>query len=377
MEQWRLPVQGFSLRSVESSRAFSDDADRAEFMKAEAIILRGLSRASCPNLRSFEVVKVEIVANPRLKRKFEAKKSKEVEEGGSGESLMLCHGTPKENILPIVQFNFDPAFISHGRAFGNGVYFSECPELSLRYSCSRRGQNVFHGPEELDGTYTLILCEVLKGSLPVFKEFLVEDGRAAVIVVNEVDRVLPRYVVTLGQNSISSRGRVSFPHLGRSGGRITLVSGNQQQETNLPTAVPDTPESRGTRARTALRHLRSQQPGSGSAVINMFHSGSGEFESMIGFQPGSSVLRTALEQISSRHPSSSSAAGRSLAARTALRHLDNRSAPTMLSSEVANTSDPPVDDPVTDALAAAIYHVMEQLGQMVGLLFSSFSSRLC
>ena len=86
--------------------------------------------------------------------------------------------------------------------------------------------------------------------------------------------------------------------------------------------MPDTPESRGTRARTALRHLRSQQPGSGSAVINMFHSGSGEFESMIGFQPGSSVLRTALEQISSRHPSSSSAAGRSLAARTALRHLD-------------------------------------------------------
>ena len=41
----------------------------------------------------------------------------------------------------------------------------------------------------------------------------------------------------------------------------------------------------------------------------------------------------------------------------------------MLSSEAANTSDPPVVDPVTDALAAAIYHVMEQLGQMVGLCF--------
>ena len=229
---------------------------------------------------------------------------REVEEGGSGESLMLCHGTPKENILPIVQFNFDLAFISHGRFFGDGIYFSECPELSLRYSCSRRGQSVLHGPEEQDGTYTLILCEVLKGSLPVFKEFAAEDGRAAVIVVNEVDRVLPRYVVTLGQNSNSSGAPVSFPHLGRQGGRTTLVSGNQQQKTNLPTAVPDTPESRGTRARTALRHLRSQQPGSGSG------------------EPRSSVLRTALEQISSRHPSSSSAAGRSLAARTALRHLD-------------------------------------------------------
>ena len=38
-------------------------------------------------------------------------------------------------------------------------------------------------------------------------------------------------------------------------------------------------------------------------------------------------------------------------------------------SPVANTSDPPVVEPVTDARAAAIYHVMEQLGQMVGLLF--------
>ena len=55
---------------------------------------------------------------------------------------------------------------------------------------------------------------------------------------------------------------------------------------------------------------------------------------------------------------------------------DHRSAPTMLSSDAANTSDSPVVDPVTDALAAAIYHVMEQLGQMVGLLFYSFSSRL-
>ena len=133
MEQWRLPVKDFSLRPVLSSREFSDDVDRAEFMKAEAIVLRGLSKASGPDLRRFEVVKVEIVENPRLKRKFNAKKSKEVEEGGTGDSLMLFHGTPKENILPIVKYNFDPMIINNGRAYGDGVYFSECPEVSLRY----------------------------------------------------------------------------------------------------------------------------------------------------------------------------------------------------------------------------------------------------
>merc|ERR1719193_1956555 len=233
MEQWRLPVQGFSLRPVLSSREFSDDADRAEFMKAEAIVLRGLCKASGPDLRRFEVVKVEIVENPRLKRKFEAKKIKEVEGGGTGDSLMLFHGTPKENILPIVKYNFDSTIINNGRAYGDGVYFSECPEVSLGYTYKRRvgGQRVFQEPE--DGNFTLILCEVLKGSLPVFKE--VQDqgdtGRASVIVVTDVDRLLPRYVVTLGRpNSTNDPdpsshilGRSSFPRPGSGRSRAARV----------------------------------------------------------------------------------------------------------------------------------------------------------
>jgi len=368
MELWRLPVQGFSLRPIHSSREFSDDTDRAEFLKAEAIVLRGLSRARGENLRTLEVVKVEIVENPRLKRKFEAKRNKEVEEGGSGESLMLCHGTPKENILPIVRYNFDPMIVNNGRAYGDGVYFSECPEVSLRYSCKRRDQNAVMEAEEQDPTYTLILCEVLKGSLPVFKEFGGEDGRAAVIVVTEVDRLLPRYVVTLGLNS-NGGGRVSFPRLGRSGGRTTLVSGNQQHKSKLPTGVPDTPEKRAVRARTVLRHLASQQSSSGQ---------------------GSFALRTALESIAASMPPPPSSRGflqlptlpsgrpawrasseqsglanslptesHGLQPSTSQHQKGNRSGQIMLSSE------PSVVDPVTDALAAAIYHVMEQLGQKV------------
>jgi len=235
MKRWRLPVQGFSLRPVLRRREFSDDADAAEFMKAEAIVLRGLSKATCPNFRRFEVVKVEIVENPRLKRKYDAKKAKEVEDGSSGESLMLFHGTPKENILPIVQYNFDPSIINNGRAFGDGVYFSECPELSLGYTFRGRGQRGMQEPE--DGNFTLILCEVLKGSLPVFKEHhdQGDTSRASVIVVTDVDRLLPRYVVTLGRpTSINDPDptsqiltRSSFPRPGsrRCRSRTTL-SGN-------------------------------------------------------------------------------------------------------------------------------------------------------
>ena len=165
-----------------------------------------------------------------------------------------------------------------------------------RYSCARRGQNMLPEPEDQDNTYTLILCEVLKGSLPVFKEFGGVDGRAAVIVVTDVDRLLPRYVVTLGQNptsgslptcggsSLASRmvssnvpGRVSSPRFGRSRGG-TKVAGN-------PGAPPDTPELRVVRARTALRHMSPQQPGSGQ---------------------GSSALRTALESLASQQPGSGS-----------------------------------------------------------------------
>ena len=123
-------------------------------------------------------------------------------------------------------------------------------------------------PEAEDGTYTLILCEVLKGSLPVFKEFEEEGGRAAVIVVTDVDRLLPRYVVTLGQNANSNPsnlpasqipGRVSFPRLRRSrGGTPVIVSGN----------LPSGAQSSGPSSSASLQplpawRLISQQPGLG------------------------------------------------------------------------------------------------------------------
>ena len=250
MEQWRLPVQGFSLRPVLRRREYSDDVDMVEFLKAEAIVLRGLNQGSGTNLRGFEVVKVEIVENPRLKRKFEAKKSKEVEEGSSGESLMLFHGTPKENILQIVQYNFDPSIINNGRAYGDGVYFSECPEVSLGYTYKRRGGGQRQFQENDDGNFTLILCEVLKGSLPVFKEVhnQGDTGRASAIVVTDVERLLPRYVVTLGCPNSSGDsgpailGRSSFPRPGRSGNvRHGAQSSGPWQPWPATSAVPSLP----------------------------------------------------------------------------------------------------------------------------------------
>jgi len=435
MKQWRLPVQGFSLRPVLRRREFSDDPDTAEFMKAEAIVLRRLRQGSCSNLRSFEVVKVEIVENPRLKRKFEAKRSKEVEEGSSGESLMLFHGTPKENILQIVQYNFDPTIINNGRAYGDGVYFSECPEVSLGYTYRRRGggQRQFH--ENDDGNFTLILCEVLKGSLPVFKEVHTQGdtGRASAIVVTDVERLLPRYVVTLGCPNSSGDsgpasqilGRSSFPRPSRLGNfrlgaqssgpgpstsvfpsrPVAYTHCSQRSSTaplqpapvnscmtnsptplcsqwdvlgNLPslggmtwTALPPTPAFLPTPAFPPMLALppipapsTPSQPASYSpAITGCTCCG----------EPGWRRTRC---RHSSPPPTSwdqTSPVTGSRSPRPSLSQDQNgkSSSLNVFSAESADTDDPSVVDPVTDALAAAVYKVLEQLELKVSELWKN------
>ena len=282
MQQWRLPVQGFSLRTVMFSREFSDQPDSTEFYRAEAIIRRGLSMASGLKGR-FDVKKVEIVENPRLKRKFEEKKIKEIEEGNAGESLLLFHGTPKENILPIVQYNFDPSIVKHGRVHGDGVYFSECPEVSLRYSCLTPSLSHLPDPEEEDGTFSLILCEVLKGSLPGFKEVPIQgfDNRVPVIVVTDIDRLLPRYVATLRRTP-------------------------SRDPSNLPPPVPRQRSSKHTVAQSGnlvrrLTGLQSSSPGS-SATTLASQNGSTTSGSSSSF-PTISLSRSALRPVSGLAPS--------------------------------------------------------------------------
>ena len=83
-----------------------------------------------------------------------------------------------KNIEPILKNNFDLSIRTNGRSYGDGVYFSECPEVSLGYSKDLK---------------TLILCKVLLGNN--CKEVKRGDSRCWAIVVPNVDQILPRYVI--------------------------------------------------------------------------------------------------------------------------------------------------------------------------------------
>jgi hypothetical protein len=126
---------------------------------------------------------VDIVMNTKLQKKFNSKKN-ELTRAGFRESRLLFHGTLQENIEDILRNNFNLSFISNGRVHGDGVYFTEQPETSLRYA---GGQD---GPLKA----SLILCEVLRGhnSRDVMRE---GDGRCWTVVVPDVDQIMPRYVV--------------------------------------------------------------------------------------------------------------------------------------------------------------------------------------
>ena len=83
---------------------------------------------------------VDIIENTRLKKVFEATKM-EFSKKGLGDSVLLFHGTPRANTVPIAKDNFDLRKVSNGRRYGNGVYFSErwdissiCRKLNNAYS---------------------------------------------------------------------------------------------------------------------------------------------------------------------------------------------------------------------------------------------------
>ena len=137
-----------------------------------------------------------------MKEKFEARRNQLVKtEGADVKSLLLFHGTPQQNIPSILQNNFDTSKVVNGRALGDGVYFSEQPEVSLGYSGYRaaaRGKKrkLEEETKAEEATTSLILCQVLLSkSVKEAKQPGVSTCWA--IVVPDVDQILPRYVLHL------------------------------------------------------------------------------------------------------------------------------------------------------------------------------------
>eukprot|EP00092_Neocalanus_flemingeri_P026862 GFUD01029118.1.p1 GENE.GFUD01029118.1~~GFUD01029118.1.p1 ORF type:complete len:442 (+),score=129.66 GFUD01029118.1:55-1380(+) len=165
----------FQVINVLPKRQFdeSDLLDK-EFRIAEGYFLRMKDNTK----KNYKIQSIDIIFNRDLGVKFDKKKA-ELTVQGFGDCLLLFHGTPQKNIQPILKNNFDLSIQANGRAYGDGVYFSECPEVSLGYAKDLK---------------SLILCKVLVGKQN--KEVkLQEDSRCWAIVVPEVTQILPRYVI--------------------------------------------------------------------------------------------------------------------------------------------------------------------------------------
>eukprot|EP00092_Neocalanus_flemingeri_P041826 GFUD01045556.1.p1 GENE.GFUD01045556.1~~GFUD01045556.1.p1 ORF type:complete len:403 (+),score=116.93 GFUD01045556.1:47-1255(+) len=181
---------GFKKVRVMPSRSFDEDSEEErEYRIAEGHFLRMVGKR-----KKFEIKSIDIVHNFKLKEKFELKKKELRKRGLDDKPLLIFHGTPQENIDPILKNNFDLNKVVNGRAFGNGVYFSECPDVSMGYSVDQS---------------SLILCLVLQGGnsreVPGAK---VRDhdndspnNAAWAIVVPDVDQILPKYVINFTEKS--------------------------------------------------------------------------------------------------------------------------------------------------------------------------------
>jgi len=193
----KCPDEDFEVTNLLPRREFDEEDPMAdEYRKAEAQFLRMQSKGRHNNL---EIQSVDVVRNRILQRRFEAKKAELVmKEGSDVKSLLLFHGTPQQNVASILKDNFDTSKVVNGRAYGDGVYFSEQPEVSLGYS--RMGPGARGKKRKLDevveATTSLILCQVLMSEN--VKEVKHPGFNTCwAIVVPDVDQILPRYVLHL------------------------------------------------------------------------------------------------------------------------------------------------------------------------------------
>ena len=74
---------------------------------------------------------VDIVKNKFLKEQFDERRKELNRTEGDVKSLLLFHGTPQQNTMSILRDNFDLGKRVNGRKYGDGVYFSEQPEVTL------------------------------------------------------------------------------------------------------------------------------------------------------------------------------------------------------------------------------------------------------
>jgi hypothetical protein len=153
-----VPV--FEVVHVLPKREYDEeDPLQREYRQVEAMFLRQQVFGSGPN---YTVCSVDIVRNEQLAARFRSKQV-ELEALGVGSSLLLFHGTPKENISSILENNFDLTKAVNGRSYGDGVYLTECPEVALDYAATWKrlpGHTLVTEQHQPPGSTRLLVCQV-------------------------------------------------------------------------------------------------------------------------------------------------------------------------------------------------------------------------
>ena len=185
----------FQKIRLESSRnLMMDDRKQYYYRLAESQYLRW-----CRGNDNESMESVDLFFNPELEAKFEKKKAELTTRNGSCKEILAFHGTPIPDPEVIMQENFKLDKIER-TLYGYGIYFSEFPSESLNYS---------------RGTGQLILARVLLGKGEVWSKCETmsrhgeiectqhdshsvnprEDGYANMVIIQNVDQILPMFII--------------------------------------------------------------------------------------------------------------------------------------------------------------------------------------
>lgn len=180
----------YSLFRIEPPKGAATSPQDKAFMQASYWFYHFMTGQGRP----VRIRYVELVVNPALQGRFDAKLARLTDQGRPCDPRWVFHGTKATNIDPITRDGFQVAGlignvgIANGKANGYGVYTATGPTMSMGYvmDCS-----------------ALILAEALPGSSgakwrdpsspPVDRDSWT-DGEN-VIVFFSGEQVLPRFVV--------------------------------------------------------------------------------------------------------------------------------------------------------------------------------------
>ena len=179
--------------AITAEREFeTDNKLQMHFRFAESQVLRLLQRNASVKLKS-----VDFYENPPLMQRFNKKSAEfKMKYQGikEGKMVLAFHGTQKQHIDEIVEHNFSMEKIKRA-AYGRGIYFSEFPDISLGYGKSLLLCMVLPGRSfDCVGSMSNASLQAGFDSHRVQKD---EDGMGQMLVIFNVDQILPCYVLHL------------------------------------------------------------------------------------------------------------------------------------------------------------------------------------